>query len=161
MHIGILGTGFGKYHGSLYQKIDPSIQLTYWGRNSETLMQIGSELHCDYTTDISALLDNQNLDFIDICLPSQLHAEYALLALRKNHAVFLETPAVTTIEDGLAIMEAADAGIKVIICITEGIPVADMIKVASYIKSKDCRLIGPNCPGVITPGEAKVGIMPG
>ena len=107
MHIGILGTGFGKYHGSLYQKIDPSIQLTYWGRNSETLMQIGSELHCDYTTDISALLDNQDLDFIDICLPSQLHAEYALLALRKNHAVFLETPAVTTIEDGLAIMEAA------------------------------------------------------
>ena len=60
-----------------------------------------------------------------------------------------------------AIMEAADAGIKVIICITEGIPVADMIKVASYIKNKDCRLIGPNCPGVITPGEAKVGIMPG
>ena len=60
-----------------------------------------------------------------------------------------------------AIMEAADAGIKVIITITEGIPVADMIKTANYIKSKDCRLIGPNCPGVITPGEAKVGIMPG
>ena len=60
-----------------------------------------------------------------------------------------------------AIMEAADAGIKVIIAITEGIPVADMIKAADYIKGKDCRLIGPNCPGVITPGEAKVGIMPG
>ena len=60
-----------------------------------------------------------------------------------------------------AIMEAADAGIKVIITITEGIPVADMIKAYAYIKSKDCRLIGPNCPGVITPGEAKVGIMPG
>ncbi len=60
-----------------------------------------------------------------------------------------------------AIMEAADAGIKVIITITEGIPVADMITASSYIKSKDCRLIGPNCPGVITPGEAKVGIMPG
>jgi len=60
-----------------------------------------------------------------------------------------------------AIMEAADAGIKVIITITEGIPVADMIKTANYIKDKDCRLIGPNCPGVITPGEAKVGIMPG
>jgi len=60
-----------------------------------------------------------------------------------------------------AIMEAADAGIKVIITITEGIPVADMIKAADYIKNKDCRLIGPNCPGVITPGEAKVGIMPG
>ncbi|HLW32302.1 MAG TPA: succinate--CoA ligase subunit alpha [Aequorivita sp.] len=60
-----------------------------------------------------------------------------------------------------AIMEAADAGIKVIITITEGIPVKDMISVASYIKNRDCRLIGPNCPGVITPGEAKVGIMPG
>ena len=60
-----------------------------------------------------------------------------------------------------AIMEAAEAGIKVIICITEGIPVADMIKANEYIKNRDCRLVGPNCPGVITPGEAKVGIMPG
>lgn len=60
-----------------------------------------------------------------------------------------------------AIMEAADAGIKVIITITEGIPVKDMIIASDYIKDKDCRLIGPNCPGVITPGEAKVGIMPG
>ncbi|AFL82107.1 succinyl-CoA synthetase, alpha subunit [Aequorivita sublithincola DSM 14238] len=60
-----------------------------------------------------------------------------------------------------AIMEAADAGIKVIITITEGIPVKDMITASNYIKDRDCRLIGPNCPGVITPGEAKVGIMPG
>lgn len=60
-----------------------------------------------------------------------------------------------------AIMEAAEAGIKVIICITEGIPVADMIKAYDYIQDKDCRLVGPNCPGVITPEEAKVGIMPG
>jgi len=60
-----------------------------------------------------------------------------------------------------AIMEAAAAGIKVIICITEGIPVADMVKVKAYIENKDCRLVGPNCPGVITPEEAKVGIMPG
>ena len=60
-----------------------------------------------------------------------------------------------------AIMEAAEAGIKVIICITEGIPVADMVKAYDYIKSRNCTLVGPNCPGVITPGEAKVGIMPG
>jgi succinyl-CoA synthetase alpha subunit len=60
-----------------------------------------------------------------------------------------------------AIMESADAGIKVIICITEGIPTADMVKVKAYIDAKDCTLIGPNCPGVITPEEAKVGIMPG
>ena len=58
-------------------------------------------------------------------------------------------------------LEAAEAGIKVIVAITEGIPVADMTKVADYLKGKDCRLVGPNCPGVITPGEAKVGIMPG
>ena len=60
-----------------------------------------------------------------------------------------------------AIMEAADAGIKVIICITEGIPVQDMVKVKSYLNDRDARLVGPNCPGVITPGEAKCGIMPG
>ncbi len=60
-----------------------------------------------------------------------------------------------------AIMEAADAGISVIICITEGIPVQDMVKVRNYLSGKNSRLIGPNCPGVITAGEAKVGIMPG
>ncbi|MDO6744001.1 succinate--CoA ligase subunit alpha [Tenacibaculum soleae] len=60
-----------------------------------------------------------------------------------------------------AIMESAEAGIKVIICITEGIPTADMVKVKSYIDQLDCTLVGPNCPGVITPDEAKVGIMPG
>lgn len=60
-----------------------------------------------------------------------------------------------------AIMEAADAGIQVIICITEGIPVQDMVKAKEYISTKNARLIGPNCPGVITSDEAKVGIMPG
>ena len=60
-----------------------------------------------------------------------------------------------------AIMEAAEAGIEVVICITEGIPVQDMVKAKAYVDARPCRLIGPNCPGVITPGEAKVGIMPG
>jgi succinyl-CoA synthetase alpha subunit len=60
-----------------------------------------------------------------------------------------------------AIMEAASGGIKVIVCITEGIPVSDMVKVKEYLKSFDVTLIGPNCPGIITPDEAKVGIMPG
>ena len=60
-----------------------------------------------------------------------------------------------------ALMEAADAGIKVIVAITEGIPVADMVKVKAYIDGRDCTLIGPNCPGIITAGQAKVGIMPG
>lgn len=98
----------------------------------------------------------------------------------KGGSTHLEKPVFNTVQDAVtqagadttiifvppafaadAIMEAADAGIKVIIAITEGIPVADMIKAYEYIRNKDCRLIGPNCPGVITPGEAKVGIMPG
>jgi succinyl-CoA synthetase alpha subunit len=98
----------------------------------------------------------------------------------KGGSTHLERPVFNTVKDAVeqagadttiifvppafaadAIMEAADAGIKVIICITEGIPVSDMIKAYSYIKDRDCRLIGPNCPGVITPEEAKVGIMPG
>ena len=98
----------------------------------------------------------------------------------KGGQLHLDRPVFNTVEDAVkkvhanttiifvppafaadAIMEAANAGIKVIITITEGIPVSDMIKVIDYIKDKDCRLIGPNCPGVITPNEAKVGIMPG
>ncbi|WP_264564085.1 succinate--CoA ligase subunit alpha [Flavobacterium sp. N3904] len=98
----------------------------------------------------------------------------------KGGTTHLELPVFNTVKDAVeqagadttiifvppafaadAIMEAADAGIKVIIAITEGIPVADMIKANSYVKERNARLIGPNCPGVITPGEAKVGIMPG
>lgn len=59
-----------------------------------------------------------------------------------------------------AIIEGADAGLKLIVCITEGIPILDMLKVKNYLIKKECRLIGPNCPGIITPGEAKIGIMP-
>lgn len=98
----------------------------------------------------------------------------------KGGTMHLDRPVFNTVEDAVkkeganttiifvppafaadAIMEAADAGIKVIVAITEGIPVQDMIKVKAYISQRDCRLIGPNCPGIITPDEAKVGIMPG
>jgi succinyl-CoA synthetase alpha subunit len=98
----------------------------------------------------------------------------------KGGQIHLERPVFNTVKDAVdqaganvsiifvppafaadAIMEAAEAGIKVIVCITEGIPTKDMIQVKEYISDKDCRLIGPNCPGVITAGEAKIGIMPG
>jgi len=98
----------------------------------------------------------------------------------KGGSAHLDRPVFNTVQDGVdgtganvsiifvppafaadAIMEAADAGIQVIICITEGIPVQDMVKAREYIKGRNSRLIGPNCPGVITAGEAKVGIMPG
>lgn len=116
MHIGILGTGFGKYHGELYIKIDPSIHLTFWGRNVEKLKKIQTELNCDCTTDINEFLENKTFDFIDICLPSQLHAEYALKALRNKHSIFIETPAVTSIEEGIEIMEVAKkTGKKVLV----------------------------------------------
>lgn len=98
----------------------------------------------------------------------------------KGGTVHLGKPVFNTVEDAVkkvnantslifvpppfaadAIMEAADAGIGVIICITEGIPTKDMITVKNYLENKSCTLVGPNCPGVITPGEAKCGIMPG
>ena len=74
-----------------------------------------------------------------------------------NTSIIFVPPAFATD----AIIEAAESGIKVIVTITEGIPVQDMVLVHEHLKSLDCRMIGPNCPGVITPGEAKVGIMPG
>jgi succinyl-CoA synthetase alpha subunit len=98
----------------------------------------------------------------------------------KGGQTHLEKPVFNTVDDAVrlagadvsiifvppayaadAIIEAAAAGIKVIVAITEGIPVQDMIRAKAYVSGKDCRLIGPNCPGIITPGEAKVGIMPG
>lgn len=98
----------------------------------------------------------------------------------KGGTTHLDRPVFNTVKDGVektgadvsiifvppafaadAVMEAADAGIKVIICITEGIPVQDMVKARDFLRGKDSRLIGPNCPGVITADEAKVGIMPG
>ncbi|MBK8699516.1 MAG: succinate--CoA ligase subunit alpha [Saprospiraceae bacterium] len=83
--------------------------------------------------------------------------EEAVIATGADTSIIFVPPAFASD----AIMEAAEAGIKVVICITEGIPVQDMVKVKAYLEQYPVTLVGPNCPGVITPGEAKVGIMPG
>lgn len=81
----------------------------------------------------------------------------AVKSTQANVSIIFVPPAFATD----AIYEAADAGIALIVCITEGIPVKDMLGIKEYLKARNCRLIGPNCPGIITPDEAKVGIMPG
>ncbi len=81
----------------------------------------------------------------------------AVIATKANTSVVFVPPASAAD----AIMEAVDAGVRLVVCITEGIPIKDMMKVHEYLRDKPIRLIGPNCPGIITPGVAKVGIMPG
>ena len=81
----------------------------------------------------------------------------AVIKTKANVSIIFVPPAFAAD----AIMEAAEAGIKLVVCITEGIPTKDMVIVKDYLSNRDCRLIGPNCPGIITPGEAKIGIMPG
>ena len=90
-------------------------------------------------------------------IPVYNTVEEAVKEQKANTTVIFVPPAFAAD----AILEAANSGIKVIICITEGIPAADMLKVYNSIKDKDVALVGPNCPGVISPGKAKVGIMPG
>ena len=90
-------------------------------------------------------------------IPIYNTVEEAVVDQKANTSVIFVPPAFAAD----AILESANAGIKVIICVTEGIPAADMVKVYNSIKKKDVVLIGPNCPGVISPGKAKVGIMPG
>lgn len=104
-------------------------------------------------TTVDITLENGNI----VSLPVFNTVEQATIATGATASVIYVPPAFAA----EAIIEAVDAGIELVICITEGIPVLDMVKVKRYMEGKDSVLIGPNCPGVITPGECKIGIMPG
>lgn len=116
-----------------------------------------SEKMIEYGTNLVGGVTPKKGGQMHLGLPVFNTVNEAILKTDANTSIIFVPPAFAA----SAIIEAADAGIKVIIAITEGIPISDMIKVKNHIDGKDVILIGPNCPGVITPEEAKVGIMPG
>ena len=116
-----------------------------------------SEKMIEYGTNLVGGVTPKKGGQMHLGLPVFNTVNEAILNTDANTSIIFVPPAFAS----SAIIEAADAGIKVIIAITEGIPISDMIKVKNHIEGKDVILIGPNCPGVITPEEAKVGIMPG
>ena len=115
----------------------------------------GSSFHFEGETDHSGVQGRDNSYGLD--LPIYNTVKEAVAASEANASVVYVPPPFAAD----AIMEAAAAGVELIICITEGIPVADMVKAKRYLADKNVRLVGPNCPGVITPHECKIGIMPG
>lgn len=108
MNIGILGTGFGSYHASIYSKMENVDSIKIWGRNEEKLREIKNDLNIEATTDMDEIINDKNIDLVDVCLPSSLHKEYAIQAMKSGKDVFCETPTALNIEDALAIKEASE-----------------------------------------------------
>lgn len=106
MKVGILGTGFGAYHASIYKKHASVESIKIFGRNEEKLGKIKSELGIEVTNSIDDILNDRGIDLVDVCLPSHLHREYAVKALEKGKNVFCETPVSTNLSDAEAIAEA-------------------------------------------------------
>lgn len=115
----------------------------------------GTEFHFEGETDHSGVPGRDDTYLVD--LPVYATVKEAAAETGANASVVYVPPPFAAD----AIMESAAAGLDLVVAITEGIPVADMVKVKRYLKGRETRLIGPNCPGVITPGECKIGIMPG
>ena len=107
MKIGILGTGFGAYHAEIYNKLPGAEVLGIFGRKEEKLKKIESDLKIKGTNNIQDIITNQEIELIDICLPSSLHREYAIAAMKSGKNVFIETPAALSLEDAIAIQKAA------------------------------------------------------
>ena len=112
MNVGILGTGFGAYHAELYSKMEDVETIYLFGRNREKLEELKNKLGIKIVSDIDELVEMKDVDLIDICLPSQLHAKYAIKALEHEKHVFCETPVAYTLEDATAMLEAKKASGK-------------------------------------------------
>jgi predicted dehydrogenase len=99
IRVGILGTGFGKFHGTLYQKISGFEIVSIFGRNLNKLSQIGKELNVQTTSNINDIVLNPDIDLLDICLPTELHSKWAIEGLRNNKHIFCETPLAYKVEE--------------------------------------------------------------
>ena len=107
MNIAILGTGFGKEHVKFFCQEKLVDKIVVWGRNSEKLAEIEKELFVQTTTNLDDILNDQTIELVDVCLPTQIHADYAIKALRAGKHVFVEMPLADTKENGQKILEAA------------------------------------------------------
>lgn len=108
MKVGILGTGFGAYHAQIYSKIKNITSIKIFSRNEEKLKDLKKELDIEITTDISYILNDTEISLIDICLPSSLHKEYTIEALKNGKHVFCETPLALTLEDAVLMKQASE-----------------------------------------------------
>lgn len=106
MKIGILGTGFGAYHASIYKELNNAEVVKVFGRNEDKLNKLKTDLDIETTTNIDDIISNKGIDIVDICLPSSLHKKYVVEALKNGKDVFCETPVALSLEDALAIKEA-------------------------------------------------------
>lgn len=106
MKIGILGTGFGAYHASIYSKLANIDSVKIFGRNNDKLDKLKKDMGIEVTSNIYDILDDRDIDLIDVCLPSAYHREYVVQALKKGKNVFCETPVSLTIEDASAMLAA-------------------------------------------------------
>lgn len=108
MKVGILGTGMGAYHAEIYKSLECVESITVFGRNQEKLNKLKSELGVNITTDINDILDDEEIELIDVCLPNNLHKEMVIKSLEKGKNVFCETPIANTYDDALKMKEAKE-----------------------------------------------------
>ena len=107
IRVGLLGTGFGKQHAQLYQKIDGFEVVSIFGRNKDTLMEIGEEFNIKTTTDINEIMQEPSIDLIDICLPTEIHRKWAIEGLKNGKHIFCETPLAYSTSDAMEIKQVS------------------------------------------------------